>query len=293
MPPLPGLPQRDDPCLTYIPFRAVRYDIARVGTLSDVVAPPYDVIGTALQDKLYEASPHNVIRLELNRDEPGDSGSVDRYTKAARTLKEWLREKFLRQDDHPAIYVYDQTFRVDGKEHTRKGFMARVRLEPIGQGKIYPHEQTLAGPKADRLALYHATGFNLSPVFGLYPDTALEVQRAIEAGLRDRTPLVATDHLGVENRLWILTDQEAHTAVSGLMAAKPVFIADGHHRYETALKYRDEVVRSGNYSGHDDPSNFCLMMLVGMSDPGLLILPTHRLVSGYPGLTAAELSKPP
>jgi uncharacterized protein (DUF1015 family) len=273
------------------PFRAVRYDIARVGTLSDVVAPPYDVIDTALQNKLYEASPHNVIRLELNRDEPGDSGPVDRYIKAARTLKEWLREKVLRQDDHPAIYVYDQTFLVDGKEHTRKGFMARVRLEPIGQGKIYPHEQTLAGPKADRLALYHATGFNLSPVFGLYPDAALEVQRTIEAGLRDRTPLVATDHLGVENRLWILTDQEAHTAVSGLMAAKPVFIADGHHRYETALKYRDEVVRSGNYSGHDDPSNFCLMMLVGMSDPGLLILPTHRLVSGYPGLTAAELSK--
>ena len=272
------------------PFRGVRYDVAKVGALSDVVAPPYDVIDSALQDRLYEASPHNVIRLEFNRDEPGDGSSVDRYAAAARTLKDWLRAGILRKDDQPAIYVYDQTFQVEGKKFTRKGFMARVRLEPIGQGKIYPHEQTLAGPKADRLALYHATGFNLSPVFGLYPDSAAEVQRTIEAGLRDRTPLVATDHLGVENRLWILTDQEAHTAVSGLMAAKPVFIADGHHRYETALKYRDQVAEAGQSTGHDDPANFCLMMLVGMSDPGLLILPTHRLVSGYPGLTSSELS---
>ena len=271
------------------PFRAVRYDVARVGTLSDVVAPPYDVIDPALQDQLYGASPYNVIRLELNRNEAGDGGVDDRYKRAARVLKEWLREGALRQDDHPALYVYHQTFEVEGKTHTRKGFLARVRLEPIGQGKIYPHEQTLAGPKADRLALYHATGFNLSPVFGLYPDVTEEVNRAIEAGVRDRTPLVAHDHLGVENRLWVVTDQETHTIVSGLMAAKPVFIADGHHRYETALKYRDEVAASGQSAGHDDPSQFCLMMLVGMSDPGLLILPTHRLVSGFPGLTAIDL----
>ena len=217
------------------------------GTLSDVVAPPYDVIDPALQDQLYEASPYNVIRLELNRDEAGDGGLQRRYTRAARFLKDWLREGILREDDHPALYVYHQTFEVDGKMHTRKGFLARVRLEPIGQGKIYPHEQTLAGPKADRLALYHATGFNLSPVFGLYPDATEEVHRKLEAGLRDRTPLVATDHLGVENRLWIVTDQETHTVVSGLMAAKPVFIADGHHRYETALKYRDESPRAGSH----------------------------------------------
>ncbi|MFI5455789.1 MAG: DUF1015 domain-containing protein [Isosphaerales bacterium] len=272
------------------PFRGVRYDVARVGTLSDVVAPPYDVIDPALQVRLYQASPHNVIRLELNRDEPGDTETDHRYARAARFLRDWLREGILREDEHPALYVYDQTFDVEGKTHTRKGFLARVRLEPIGHGRIYPHEQTMSGPKADRLALYHATGFQLSPIFGLYPDTDGDVQRTIEARLRDRTPLVATDHLGVENRLWILTDQETHTAVGGLMAAKPIFIADGHHRYETGLKYRDELVERGQSSGHDDPSNFCQMMLVGMSDPGLLILPTHRLVSGFPGLTAQELT---
>ncbi len=272
------------------PFRGVRYDVARVGTLSDVVAPPYDVIDTALQEQLYQASPYNVIRLELNRDEPGDSGADDRYARAARILSDWLRQGILREEAHPAFYVYEQSFLVDGTRHTRKGFLARVRLEPIGAGKIYPHEQTLAGPKADRLALYQATGFNLSPIFGLYPDADSLAERTLLSGLHDRTPIVATDHLGVEHRLWVVTDQETHTALSGLMAGKPVFIADGHHRYETALKYQEELARSGKPLSHDDPANFCLMMLVGMSDPGLLILPTHRLVSGFPGLTGSDLA---
>jgi uncharacterized protein (DUF1015 family) len=271
------------------PFRAVRYDVARVGTLSDVVAPPYDVIDAALQERLYQSSPYNVIRLELNREQPGDDPSENRYSRAARFLDDWLRHGVLRQDDHAALYVYHQTYEVDGETHTRKGFLARVRLEAFGSGKIFPHEQTLSGPKADRLALYRATGYNLSPVFGLYPDTTEEVDRVIETGLRDRTPLLATDHLGVENRLWVVTDAETHTMIGGLMASRPVFIADGHHRYETALKYRDERIASGHYTGPDDPSNFCLMMLVGMSDPGLLILPTHRLVSGLPGLTTDKL----
>ncbi len=273
-----------------VPFHGVRYDVAKVGTLSDVVAPPYDVIDPALQERLYQASEHNVIRLELNRDEPGDTETQSRYARAARILRDWLRQGILREEDHAALYVYEQTFEVEGTTHTRRGFLARVRLEPFGQGKIYPHEQTLSGPKADRLALYHATGFNLSPIFGLYPDPDGEVLRAVEAGLRDRTPLVATDHLGVENRLWVVEDQQAQATIRGLMAAKPAFIADGHHRYETGLKYRDERAKAGELTGDDDPANFCMMMLVGMSDPGLLILPTHRLVSGLPGLTAEALA---
>jgi uncharacterized protein (DUF1015 family) len=272
------------------PFRGVRYDMARVGALSDVVAPPYDVIDSALQDRLYQASPYNIIRLELNREEPADNAEQNRYTRAARFLKDWLREGVLREDAHPALYVYHQTFEVEGQTHTRKGFLARVRLEPFGQGKIYPHEQTLSGPKADRLALFNATKYNLSPIFGLYPDASNEVLQAAEAGLHDRTPLEAIDHLGVRNRLWPVLDQEAHTAVQGLMADKSIFIADGHHRYETGLKFREDLAASGGLTGPDDPANFCMMMLVGMSDPGLLILPTHRLVSGLPGLTAETLA---
>jgi uncharacterized protein (DUF1015 family) len=271
------------------PFRGVRYDVARIGTLSDVVAPPYDVIEPALQDRLYESSPFNIVRLELNRTEPGDAAPEERYARAARLLRDWLRQGVLRQEDHAALYVYHQTFQVEGRTYTRKGFLARVRLEAFGQGNIYPHEQTLAGPKADRLALYHATGFNLSPIFGLYSDPPLAVQRAVESGVRDRTPLVATDHLGVESRLWVVLDQEVHTTVGGLMGTRPIFIADGHHRYETGLAYRDAVAGRGDQSGRNAPAEFCLMMLVSLSDPGLLILPTHRLVSGLPGLTAEEL----
>jgi uncharacterized protein (DUF1015 family) len=271
------------------PFRGVRYDMARVGALSDVVAPPYDVIGPELQQRLYDLSPSNVIRLEYNREEPGDAPGRDRYSRAAGFLREWRRQGILRDEAHPALYVYHQTFEVEGKAHTRRGFFARVRLEPFGEGRIYPHEQTLSGPKADRLALYHATGFNLSPIFGLYPDAQNEVLAAVEAGIADRTPIEATDHLGVVHRLWPVFDQRAHTVAQGLIAPRPVFIADGHHRYETGLKYRDERAARGELSGPEDPANFCLMMLVSMSDPGLLILPTHRLVSGFPGLTAEAL----
>lgn len=272
------------------PFRGVRYDMARVGTLSDVVAPPYDVIDPGLQERLYQASPFNVIRLELNREEPGDNQTQNRYTRASALLREWNRDGVIRQDEAPALYVYHQEYEAEGRTYTRKGFIARVRLEPFGQGRIYPHEQTLSGPKADRLALFHATHYNLSPIFGLYADPLGEVLGAAEAGVRDRTPLEATDHLGVVNRLWPVFDAEAHTAVQGLMAGRSIFIADGHHRYETGLKYRDDEQSAGRLAGPDDPANFCMMMLVGMSDPGLLILPTHRLVTGFPGLSSDDLA---
>jgi uncharacterized protein (DUF1015 family) len=273
------------------PFRGVRYDVAHVGPLSDVVAPPYDVIGPALQERLYDVSPYNIVRLELNRPDAGDNDAENRYTRAASFLRSWLRSGILRAEDHPALYLYEQTFDVEGQEHTRRGILARVRLEPFGQGMVFPHEQTMSGPKADRLSLYQATGFNLSPIFGLYRDETQEVLRAVETGIRDRAPLVATDHLGVVNRLWVVTEPGSHTFVQGLMANRPIFIADGHHRYETGLKYRDVLKESGQLHGADDPANFCMMMLVGMSDPGLLILPTHRLVSGVPGLTASQLSE--
>ena len=273
------------------PFRGVRYDMAQVGDLSDVVAPPYDVIDPSLQHRLYQASPYNIIRLELNRAEPGDDASSNRYTRAARFLKEWFLDGVLREDSTPALYLYHQTYEVEGQTYTRKGFLARVGLEPFGEGKIYPHEQTLSGPKADRLALFQATRYNLSPIFGLYPDEAGEVLRTVEEGLRDRTPMEATDHLGVLNRLWPVTDPVTLTAVQGLMGPRPIFIADGHHRYETGLKFREERAAIGRLSGPDDPANSCMMMLVGMSDPGLLILPTHRLVSGFPGLTAEALTE--
>jgi uncharacterized protein (DUF1015 family) len=269
-------------------FRAFRYDLGHVGALSDVIAPPYDVIDPTLQQALYDRSPHNVIRLILNQEDPADTETENRYSRAARCLREWQQEGVLVQDSARALYNYHQEFEVEGQRHTRRGFLARVRLEPFGQGNIYPHEETMAGPKADRLRLFRATAMNLSSVFGLFPDDAGAVQARLDEVVRRVLPLEATDHLGVVSRLWPVTDQQAVSAVTGLMGPKPVFIADGHHRYETGLRYLEERRAAGEVRDAEAAPNFILMMLVSMNDPGLLILPTHRLVSGLPGTVTAD-----
>lgn len=272
-------------------FRGYRYDLGTVGALSNVIAPPYDVIDPALQQKLYDSSPYNAIRVELTKDEPDDNDTSNKYTRAAGTLKSWLDDAAVRQDTSRNLYVYEQQFTVEGKSYTRRGFLARVRLEPFGTGNIFPHEQTMSGPKADRLKLYNATNFNISPVFGLYPDESGEVFAKLEKATRLQPPVEAKDHLGVLNRLWVVNDQTIISTVIGLMGAKPVFIADGHHRYETGLKYLEEHKAKGEVVDNESAANFTMMMLVGMSDPGLIILPTHRLVSGIPAIDAATLQK--
>jgi uncharacterized protein (DUF1015 family) len=270
-------------------FRAFRYDLGRVGALSDVIAPPYDVIDPVLQRQLYDRSPFNVIRLELNQEQPGDNDSVNRYTRAAQFLRDWQHDGVLGQDSARSLYVYDQEFEVEEKQHTRRGFMARVRLERFGEGRVYPHEETMAGPKADRLSLMRATAMNLSQVFGLFPDDENAVGQLLARAVGRSLPLEATDHLGVTSRIWPISDQQVVSAVTGLMGSKPIFIADGHHRYETAVRYLDEKKAAGEVLDDEAAPNFVLMMLVGMSDPGLVILPTHRLVSGIANLTGEQV----
>jgi uncharacterized protein (DUF1015 family) len=271
-------------------FRAYRYDLGRVGALSDVIAPPYDVIDPTFQQALYDCSPYNVVRLILNQEKPSDTESDNRYTRAAGFLRAWQADDVLVQDSARSVYVYHQDFEVEGRRHTRKGFLARVRLEPFGTGKIFPHEETMSGPKADRLRLFHATATNLSPIFGLFPDPQQEVNAVLDNAVRRVLPLEATDHLGVVSRLWPVTDQHVLSTVTGLLGPKPVFIADGHHRYETGLRYLEERRQAGEVHDDEAAPNFILMMLVAMSDPGLVILPTHRLVSGLPALTAEQLA---
>src|SRR3954447_5666172 len=244
-------------------FRGFRYDLGRAGTLSDLVAPPYDVIDSALQQALYDRSAYNAIRLELSRDEPGDTPTRNRYTRAGQALSGWQTDHVLQQDTLRTLYVVEQEFAVEGVTHKRRGFMARVRLEPFGTGRIFPHEETMSGPKEDRLKLMRATGMNLSPVFGLYPDDAGEVQALLDEAVNCSLPLESTDHLGTVSRLWPVTDQHLVSQVTGLMGPKPVFIADGHHRYETALKYLEERRAAGDVTTDDAPANFVLMMLVG------------------------------
>jgi uncharacterized protein (DUF1015 family) len=275
-------------------FRGIRYDLGHVGSLSDVIAPPYDVIDPALQDQLYKKHPANVVRLILNRDEPGDDEQSNRYSRAARFFKNWRREGVLFEEGQPSIYVYHQEFEERGQTFIRRGFMARVRLERIGEGNIHPHEETHSGAKQDRFKLWKACRANLSQIFGLYPDPENAAQRILEAAIAGQTPLVATDHLGVVHRVWPVTDINVINKVAAVMAGKPAYIADGHHRYETALNLRDdlaaEMAARGETLSPEHPANFVLMMCVSMSDQGMLVLPTHRLFRGLPPMTAEELA---
>ncbi len=271
-------------------FRGIRYDLGHVGSLSDVIAPPYDVIDEQLQDELYKQHPANVIRLILNRDEPGDDDDNNRYSRAARFFRNWQREGVLQTEGDACLYVYHQEFEYGGDRFTRRGFMGRVRLERFGEGKIYPHEETHAGAKADRLKLTKASRANMSQIFGLYPDEQGQVQECLEGGIAEVAPLEATDHLGVVHRLWPVSDVRILSEAIGLIHERPMFVADGHHRYETACNYRDHLRET---EGIDDnhPANFVMTMCVGMSDPGMIVLPTHRMFRGLPAFTSEELAE--
>ena len=258
------------------PFEGLRYNLAQIGSLSDVVAPPYDVIDPALQDALYEKHPNNVVRLILNKMLPTDDEQNNRYTRSARELKNWKEEGVLQKDSKPAIYVYHEIFTANGKEYTRKGFMCGCEAVPFGEGMVFPHEITMSGPKLDRLMLTTACKTNFSQIFGLYPDEKNEVQNLLEEATLNLTPLEATDHLGVIHRMWVVDDQEVVAKVVEMMGPKPIFIADGHHRYETACNYRKQVREQGLLTT-DHPANHVLMVCVAMEDPGLIVLPTHRL----------------
>ena len=258
-------------------FRGIRYNLGRVGSLSDVVTPPYDVIGPELQEHFYKLHPNSFIRIDLNKIEPGDDDEKNnRYTRAAKFYKQWRDEGVFLTEADPAIYVYHQEFTAEGTTYVRKGFLCRQRLTRFGEGQVFPHEETLPAAKVDRLMLMVTTKANLSPVFGLYPDPECEADTLLDKAIAGKTPLVATDHLGVVHRLWPVTDVAVISKLSAVMGPKPIFIADGHHRYETACNYRDQIYDSG-FLSPEHPANYVLMMCVAMDDPGLIVMPTHRL----------------
>jgi uncharacterized protein (DUF1015 family) len=259
------------------PFRPLRYNPKLIGDLSAVVAPPYDVISPARRDALYERSPYNAVRLILNR-------SDDPYGAAAELLAAWRRSGVLVRDPRAALCYHVERFTLPtGQTYERQGVLGIVRLEPFHTGRIRPHERTFARHREDRMRILRACRTNLSPIFGLFADRmdALDPARAVAA---DRAPDVAIeDDTGVRHRVWFVTDAAAIRAVGRALVEETIFIADGHHRYETALAYADEHRREHG-PADDAPHNFVLMYLTSMNDPGLVILPTHRLLSGVPGL---------
>jgi uncharacterized protein (DUF1015 family) len=267
------------------PFRALRYDPATVPDPSLVVAPPYDVIGPAEHDRLLGRHPANVVRLDLPREEAGDEPD-DRYRRAARTLAGWRSDGTLHKDPHPSIYVYEQAYRVPGTEASRiqRGFFARMRLEPFGEGSgVLPHERTMSGPKEDRYKLLRATGVNTSPVIALYSDPDGAGRLVLDATTARAADLDIVDDDGVRHRLWAIpADGEAAEVVAPLLAAAsagPVTIADGHHRYETAIRYRDE--RRMSRSCEEDPAfDYLLTLFLDAVGEPLTVLPTHRILRG-------------
>jgi uncharacterized protein (DUF1015 family) len=270
------------------PFRALRYRQEAVGDLRKVVSPPYDVISPQEQRTLLERDPRNVVRLDLPPDEPGDAPD-DRYRRAARTLASWRSDGTLHKDPRPSVYAYEQTYRVPGTatERTQRGFFARLRLEPFGpESGVRPHERTLAAAREDRYRLLRATGVNTSPVVGLYEDRAGESPALLDGIATAPADADVVDDDGVTHRMWRVPDDGTGDgtalALATVAGRGPITIADGHHRYETALRYRDE--RRMSRSCEEDPAfDYLLALLLDSTSEPLTVLPTHRVVRGAIG----------
>jgi uncharacterized protein (DUF1015 family) len=260
------------------PLRALHYDLAVVGSLGAVLAPPYDVIDPRQRADLAARSPYNVVGIDLP--EAPDGG--DPYAHAAELLRSWTADGAVVRDEQPAVWALRQDHTdAAGRTTSRRGLFARVRVEDYGPGRIRPHERTHPGPKEDRLRLTRATRANLSPIFSLYDDPAGAAWAAVEPATAGEPFGVATDDEGTTQRLWRVADPEAVRAVQEALAPTELLIADGHHRYETARVYADEVGGEGEH-------RWVLMCLVALQDPGLTVLPTHRLVTGLAGDPARQ-----
>ncbi|MET0207256.1 MAG: DUF1015 domain-containing protein [Thermoleophilaceae bacterium] len=263
------------------PLRTVRYEPSAAGPLEDVIAPPYDVIDAELRAELVARSPNNVVEIDLPEPPPGGG---DRYEHAAATMRDWLARGVLVREDEPALWALRQDYSgPDGGERTRTGFLTRVRVEEYGPGRIRPHERTHPGPKEDRLRLTRATRANLSPIFSLFADPGATAAEALDPALDGEPFAGAADHEGTRHTLWRVTDPDRISALQAALAGAELLIADGHHRYETARVYAEEIGGEGDH-------RYVLMLLCSLSDPGLLVFPTHRLLTGLKDDTSKQVA---
>lgn len=273
-------------------FRGIRFNEERFGAeIGALVAPPYDVIDAAEQDELYARHPNNIVRLDLNREQSSDHAENNRYTRARRHLMDWLARGILRVEDAPGIYVHHQTF-ADGRggQVTRRGFISLVGLAEYEEGIILPHERTLRGPKVDRLELMKATECNLSQIFMLYDDPESVVDGWLEDAIAGTDPVIdITTPDDIEHKLWVVQDEVLLAKIEQFFADQSLLIADGHHRYETALAYREFRREVAEEEVTDPLYENVVTFLVNMRDPGLAVFPTHRVVHGVDGFDGAGL----
>ena len=263
-------------------FRGVRFAPGRVADLARVLAPPYDVISPEQRRALLERSPYNIVRIEL----PGEEN--DRYADAARTLESWRQEGVLVRDERPGLYLHEVRFEHAGQSQSRRALVAALRLEPWSAGQVLPHERTMAAPKEDRLHLLRATRTNVSPIWTLYRGGSPALVRAWDLTAQREPELFAALDDGTEHRVWRLDDPDQLEAIETDFRRLTLFIADGHHRYETALRFRDELASQMQLMA-DHPANYVLTHLVAEDDPGLVLLATHRLVKNLGTLDQVQL----
>jgi uncharacterized protein (DUF1015 family) len=281
---------------TIRPFRAVRYNTRKVDS-SLVLSQPYDRIRYGLQERYYDRSPYNVVRITrgvtLPDDRPDDPQGPNVYTRARAYYELWSAEQVLLREDAPALYVYHQTFDLGGVQRTREGFIAAFALSPFEEGIVLPHERTHAEAKVDRLRLLRTLQVHVGQIFMLYPDRENRVAAVLDAAIESRAPDMGATEMyedDVRQQLWVVRDPEIIGAVVEELAPKRnLIIADGHHRYETALTYRDEMRERCPDAPPDAAFNYRMATFVGMDDPGLVILPTHREVFGLPQPSPAEI----
>jgi uncharacterized protein (DUF1015 family) len=264
-----------------VPFRAVRYAARRGRELGALLAPPYDLVSQEQRDELLRRSPDNIIHVTLGDDRPGDGPLSNKYTRASEAWRAWLDKGVLRRDPAPALYPLEQSYWApDGRNLRRRGFMAAVRLHDFKEGVIVPHEKTLVAPKADRLEVIKAVRANLSPIFGLYRDEAGITARALDQASAGELAAETDSDDGVHHRLWRCEDPEIVGTLQRHLAGQRIFIADGHHRYETALVYARMLEGQDPSLPPDGGHRYILMFLCPMNDPGLFLFATHRLVAG-------------
>ena len=273
------------------PFKAWRYDPSKVN-FEKVIAPPYDVISPEEQEGLYARDAHNCIRLILNRIEDSDTDQNNRYTRARDFFQSWQKEGAVVQESEPCFYYYRQTFAhpLTGETFQRLALLGRLKLEPFEKGVVVPHEKTLAKPKADRLKLLQNATANFSPIFCLYEDAEKKVNTLLKEVMESKPLLDATDNQKVKHEVWPIEKGEKADAIQQFFATKSVYIADGHHRYQTTLDYGLETRKQKNV-GADEVlgSDFTLMALVEFNDPGMLLLPTHRMLLPFEGFEETKM----
>lgn len=263
------------------PFRGVHYKQQLIKDLSAVICPPYDILTPSLQQELYRRNQYNFVRLEHSRELPQDTVTDNKYSRSAATLGQWLKQGVLEVDKTPAIYLHDHYFTHQGKEYRRRGITVRVRLEEWDKRVIRPHEGTLAKPKNDRISLFRELKVNTSPILALFEDQRQRVSSLLAAQQSKSKPLISsTDANGERHYVWAITEAQVVNQICNSLAEQPLYIADGHHRYESALAYQREQGTGSSSASGDEAFNFVMMTLVDFSDPGLIILPPHRLIRG-------------